>query len=105
MYKVVRNSNASVRKISDNKISINYITKDISPDVSFAVAEATEFKEKQRAEYNRIYYILSGTLILMFDKKKVELETGDSCYVSKGTEYVMSGTFKAVMVNQPAFGT
>ncbi|MFC1710066.1 cupin domain-containing protein [Patescibacteria group bacterium] len=105
MFKVIRKNDASVRKISNNKIAINYITKEVSPDVSLAVTEVTNFEEKQKTEYNRIYYILKGTLILSFDDEEIRLEKGDSCHVSKGTEYLMSGTFKAIVVNQPAFGT
>lgn len=35
MYKVVKKSEATIRKIAENKIAINFITKDISPDISF----------------------------------------------------------------------
>ena len=32
-------------------------------------------------------------------------KTGDVCFIEKGTEYEMAGTFNVVVVNQPAFGT
>ena len=105
MYKVVRKSEATVRQIADNKIALNYITKDLSPEVSLAVIEATDYYEKETTESNRIYYVLEGELGLNFGGKEVKLSAADSCFVAKGTEYVMRGTFKAVTVNQPAFGT
>lgn len=105
MYKVVRKSEGSVRKIADNKIAINYITKDITSDVSLAITETTDYFEKEEAKYNRIYYILSGVLTLEFESESIKLFEGDSCFVAKGTNYTMKGTFKAIIVNQPAFGT
>lgn len=105
MYKVVKKSDAVIRKISENKVATNYITKDISPHVSFTTLEATDYEEKETTSYNRIYHVLKGTLTLTFDDQVVILLEGDSCYIEKGTNYEMCGTFKAVVVNQPAFGT
>jgi ethanolamine utilization protein EutQ (cupin superfamily) len=105
MYKIIRKSEATVRQIADNKLALNYVTKDLSPEVSLAVTEATDYYEKEITDYNRIYYVLEGELVLAFDGNEVKLSAGDSCFVGKGTGYEMSGTFKAVMVNQPAFGT
>ncbi|MCL5438778.1 MAG: cupin domain-containing protein [Patescibacteria group bacterium] len=105
MFKVVRKSEVTIRKIADNKIAISFITKDISKDVSLATTEATDYYEKETAYYNRIYYVLEGNLILVFNNEEVTLNVGDVCYVEKGTKYEMKGTFKAIIVNQPAFGT
>ncbi len=105
MYKIVKKSEGSLRKIADNKTTLNLITKDITPEVSLAFTEATDYYEKETTAYNRIYYVTKGTLVLIFDGKKQVLEAGDSCFICKNTEYEMSGTFKAVAVNQPAFGT
>ncbi len=105
MFKIVRKSDATIRKIAENKMAINLITKDITPNVSLAVTEATNYFEREIAEYNRIYYVTEGVLTLKFDNNKNDLEVGDSCFISKGTTYEMSGTFKAVIVNQPAFGS
>lgn len=105
MIKVIRKSEASVRKITDNKIVLNYITKDISPDVSFAITQAKNYSEKETIIYNRVYYVLEGTLLLSNNGQEISLGEGDSCFLEKGTEYTMKGTFKAIIVNQPAFGT
>jgi ethanolamine utilization protein EutQ (cupin superfamily) len=105
MFKVVRKSEAVVRKIANNKTATNYITKDISPLVSFAITEATDYYEKETAPYDRIFYVLEGKLLLVFDGKEIPLNSGGCCFIKKNTIYEMKGTFKAVVINQPAFGT
>ena len=105
MYKVVRQSESALRKIADNKISLNFITKEFSPNVSLAITEGKNYKEEEIAKYNRIYFVLDGALMLIFGMDKVFLKKYDSCFISKGTKYIMSGTFKTIVVNQPAFGS
>ncbi len=104
MYKLVRKKEALIRKIFENYTANNFITKDISSEVSLAVTEADKLTDITFTEYNRIYYLLSGKLILTFDEEKVILEKGDSCFISANTKYKMEGTFKAIVINQPAFG-
>lgn len=104
MYKIIKKDDGKLRKISPTKIAWNYITADITRDVSLAVTEAVEgYHEKELCQYNRIYYVLEGKLVIKIEDLQEELNIGDSFYVSKGTEYEMSGIFKAVVVNQPAF--
>jgi len=105
MYKVIKKSEASLRIITENKRSLNFITKNINPEVSLAITEGEKYFEEEIAKYNRIYFVLEGQLILTFDKEKIILEINDCCYIDKGTKYTMSGTFKTIVVNQPAFGT
>lgn len=105
MYKIIRKQNASVRKIADSYSALNYVNKDISPNMSLAVTDAQKHQETETTLYDRIYYLLEGKAIFIFDDKKVILEKGDSCFISKNTTYEISGTFKSVIVNQPAFGT
>jgi ethanolamine utilization protein EutQ (cupin superfamily) len=104
MFKVVTKSEATVRNIAENKIARNYITKAISPEVSLATTEATDYFEQETSEYNRIYYVTEGILNLVIEGEKISLEEGDACYIGRNTPYEMHGTFKAVIVNQPAFG-
>lgn len=105
MYKIVRKSEGMVRKIADNKIATNYITKDITKYLSLATTEAKDYYEKVKTTYNRIYFVLEGELVLKFDDSDQKLHEGDTCFVEKGTNYEMLGTFKAIIINQPAFGT
>ena len=105
MIKVVKKSEGTLHKIAENKIAINLITKEVTKDVSLAVIEANNFHEDETTLYDRIYYIIDGELILINDNKKYILSVGDSCFIPEGTTYVMSGTFKILVINQPAFGT
>lgn len=105
MYKVVRESEGTVRQIASNKIANNLISKDVSPNISFATTEATEYYEKETAQYDRIYYVLEGVLEITIGREKSTLQVGDACFISKDTTYEMRGSFKVVAVNQPAFGS
>ena len=93
MYKVVKKSEAKLRVITANKRSFNFITKDISPNVSLAITGGENFSEEEKAKYDRIYFVLKGKLTLIFDDEKVILEEGDSCFVKKDTLYIISLTF------------
>ena len=104
-FKVVKNSEAIIRKIASNKRAYNFITKNVNPNVSLARIEAENFEGEILIEQNFIYYVLEGKLMLKFKKGKAILNPGDTCYVTKGSTYVMSGTFKTIVVSQPAFGT
>lgn len=105
MYKVVRESEGTVRQIAPNKSANNLITRDVSPGVSLATTEAADYYEKETAQYDRIYYVLDGNLDLTIDGATMSLQKGDTCFISKDTTYEMRGTFRAVTVNQPAFGS
>ena len=105
MYQIVRQSEGAIRQITDNKTANNLITKDISPDVSFAITKATDYYEKETTPYNRIYFVLDGELELTVNSEANTLQKGDSCFIGKDTEYEMRGTFEATVVNQPAFGS
>lgn len=105
MIKVVKKSEGTFHKIADNKVAINLITKEVTKDVSLAVIEANNYNEVETTLYDRIYYVTEGELILINDDGKYAMNTGDSCFIPKGTTYTMSGTFKLLVINQPAFGT
>jgi ethanolamine utilization protein EutQ (cupin superfamily) len=105
MYRLVKAADATIRQIAENKTAANFITKEISPDLSFATTEATDYYEKETTPYTRIYYLLEGTMAITIDNEKLELEVGDVCYIEKDSTYEMQGTFKAITVNQPAFGS
>lgn len=105
MYRIVRESDGIIRQIAPNKTANNLITKDICPNISFATTEATDYYEQEVTPYDRIYYVLDGNLSLTIDGETSSLQKGDTCFISKESTYEMRGTFKAVTVNQPAFGT
>ncbi|TAK89188.1 cupin domain-containing protein [Patescibacteria group bacterium] len=103
-YKVVRSEEAVAREIVPTYHAHNFITKEISPNFSLAVNEAKDHQETETTEYDRIYYVIEGIIVFDFDGDHAEVKAGDSCFISKGTTYDFGGTFKAVVVNQPAFG-
>jgi mannose-6-phosphate isomerase class I len=105
MFRIIRESEAVIRNITKNKKAANLITKEISGDLSLAVLEGVNYSEKEISAYSRIYYVLKGNLILNFGEEDHSLAPGDACFISKGTKYKMKGTFKAIAVNQPAFGS
>lgn len=105
MYKIVRESEGKIRQIARNKTANNLIGKDISPNVSLATTKASDYYEKETTQYDRIYYVLEGELELIIDNETNKLLKGDSCFIGKDTTYEMRGTFEAVTVNQPAFGS
>jgi ethanolamine utilization protein EutQ (cupin superfamily) len=105
MYKIVRESEGAIRQIADTYKASNFITKDISPNVSLAVTEATNHHEVETTAYDRIYFVLEGAVNLTFDGDAVRLEPADSCFIGKDTTYEIAGTFRTIIVNQPAFGS
>ena len=105
MYKIVKSDDGNFRQITESKSANNLITKEISSTMSLATTEGVNFYEKEVTKYNRIYYVIEGELELGFDGTFSKLSIGDSCYIDAQTEYEMRGTFKAIVVNQPAYGT
>lgn len=105
IYKIVRESEGVIRQIEPNKTANNLIGKDTSPNVSLATVKALDCYEKETTLYDRIYYVLNGELELIIDGEASKLRKGDSCFISRNTTYEMRGTFEAVTVNQPAFGS
>ena len=105
MFKIVRKNQAVVRKISETYEARNYIMKDFSQAVSLAVNTATDHAERETTDYDRIYYVISGELLIGVDSETNTIYAGDSLLLAKGTVYDFSGTFEAVVVNQPAFGS
>lgn len=104
MYNVIRKQEAITRQIAETYSAANYITKDISPNISLAVTTANNHHETETTKYDRIYFVIEGEITLDFNGDKVILSTNDSCFISKDTTYEISGTFKTIIVNQPAFG-
>lgn len=66
--------------------------------------EARDYSEEETATYNRAYYVLEGSLEIISDDIAQTLQAGDSCFIEENTTYKMQGTFKTIVINQPAFG-
>lgn len=105
MITVVQKSEARVRQIASTYKATNFITKDITSSVSLAFNEAEHHLETETTDYDRIYYVIEGILSIKANSETYTVSTGDACFVSAHTTYDFSGSFKAVVVNQPAFGS
>lgn len=105
MIKIIRRSEATVRQIASTYSAANFITKDISQNFSLAINEAQNHRETETTDYDRIYYVLEGELNIKLDDENFVVRAGDACFISIHTTYDFFGSFKAVVVNQPAFGS
>jgi mannose-6-phosphate isomerase class I len=105
MYKIVRKTEVIARKVSDNKTVNNFITKEISPNFSLAVIDNKGYFGEVTIGNDRIYYVVSGELMLAFGNEEIKLNEGDACFISRDSSYTMSGDCKIVTVDQPAFET
>lgn len=69
-----------------------------------AIGKARDHNEITRnVKSNRIYYILEGELVVRKGNKKFIAEKSDILFIPKNTKYQFQGTFKAVLINSPAF--
>lgn len=101
---IVKKEEGDEREISESYQVKNFITKESSEKVSLAVSEADEHSETTKnVRSDRIYYVLEGKLVIKDDKGKYTAEPGDVIYIPKDTKYHFKGTFKAVLINSPAF--
>ncbi len=101
---LIKKEDAVKRKISKSYAVNNFLTKNSSDNVSVAVSEAKNHSETTKnIRSDRVYYVLEGNLVVKRDNKQFVAETGDAIFIPKNTEYHFKGTFKAVVINSPAF--
>ena len=102
--KLIKKNEGITRKISETYQVTNFLTKDSSENVSLAVSEATNHSETTKnIRSDRVYYVLEGKLIVKKNDKEFVAEPGDTIFIPKNTEYHFEGTFKAILINSPAF--
>lgn len=100
--KLFKKDQAQKRDISASYSVANFLTKKDCEEVSLAVSKAQEHSETTKnTKSNRVYYLLEGELIVERGDKELRAEPGDVIFVP--TEYHFEGTFKAVLINSPAF--
>jgi mannose-6-phosphate isomerase-like protein (cupin superfamily) len=105
MYKVIRKSEAKERSVGETKSVFDYVTKEISPAISFVIVKNVGDWGETISKYNRIYFVLEGTLKLKFQDKEVTLEPWDSCFVDKDTKFNFAGDCHVIVVDSPAHGS
>lgn len=103
--KLVKKNQCRVRVVDETARALNYVTKEFSPKVSVAVLEANEIDAPVITKYLRIYYVIEGELKVVIEGKKYLAKTEEALVVPKDAKYQLQGTFRAVVINQPAFGT
>lgn len=95
---------AETREISSSYSVANYLTKRDCENVSLAVSQAEEHSETTKnIESDRVYYVLEGKLVVTKEDEEYVVREGDVIFISKDTKYHFEGTFKAILINSPAF--
>lgn len=102
--KLIKRNKGITRKISKTYQVTNFLTQEHCKNLSVAISEAKNHKEiTKNIESNRVYYILRGKLIGKSGNEKFIAEKGDILFIPKSTKYQFQGTFKAILINSPAF--
>jgi len=102
--KLFKGNEGKTRKISQTYSVTNFLTHGDSANISLAVSNAEKHSETtSNLKSDRAYFVLDGLLSIEKDGKKFLAGPGDVLFVQKNTEYTFSGTFRAVLVNSPAF--
>lgn len=94
MYKVVKSTDGTVRKIDDHMHAFD--------QMSLTRLEAGEYFGKHEAQTDIIYYVLDGIVEITFEKSTFVCTPGDACFISKGQVYILSGTFQVLSICSPA---
>jgi mannose-6-phosphate isomerase-like protein (cupin superfamily) len=105
MHKIVRKSEAKERSVGETKSVLDYVTKEVSPSVSFVIVKNVGNWGETVSKYNRIYFVLEGTLTLKFRNEEVTLEPWDGCFVGKDEKYNFAGDCQIIVVDSPAHGS
>jgi len=99
---VVRKSDERVRTFSHKKEASDDVLYDALDNVSLDVIEVTDYSEKGKASYNRVYEVFDGEMQLIINGQQANLHKGDGVFIEKGMNYELKGTFKAVAINKTA---
>lgn len=104
MYKKITNNEKVTRQITDVHSADNYLTKEITENISLAINKLDGKLDLLKTVNERVFYFINANVDFIIDEEKVHFETGDVLYLSKNTSYSAMGKFEAVVVNSPAFG-
>lgn len=102
--KYVKKEDSIIRGEGSSYRIANYITKENSEKVSLAVSELNgEAPKTMNTVSDRIYYFVEGTAEFIFENKIIKVEKEAALFIPANTEYKMIGSFKAILINSPAF--
>jgi len=103
-FKYVKSENAITRGEGSDYVINNFITKEDNQSVSLAISTLNGAAPTTRNnESDRLYYFLEGNAEFKFEDETVKIEKDSTLFIPKNTKYKMTGTFKAVLINSPAF--
>ena len=105
MIKKTTKEQSAFREPSDSKKVHSYVTKEHEAPFSLALTEGKNLHDEETCEYDRAYFLLEGAMHIESEGEAIDLIAEESCFIGKGTAYTMSGTFRAVIVNSPAYGS
>jgi len=97
--KIIRPADWKERKISGSYSVLNLLTIDDSKNISVAVSSAIDHNETTKTTSDRVYYILDGKLEIHGKVAK----NWDIVYIPADTAYTFTGSFRAILINSPAF--
>ena len=104
MILVVKKEEMEERKINDDHTVFDMLKKNLSKNISLSIVKSKGHVEITRnMRSDRIYYVLEGQLRVIVGPESYIVGAGDLIFISKKTPYHFAGTFKAVLINVPAF--
>lgn len=102
--RLIKKKEGIKRAISKTYKVINLLTREDSKNISFAISKAkNHFEITKNIRSDRIYYILEGKLIVKQNNREFVAQGGEILFIPKNTKYQFEGTFKAILINSPAF--
>ena len=104
MIVLVKKNKGKKRQVDKTHSVTNFITKDFSKNVSLVLVNAKNHTATTKSVKNdRIYYVLNGKLKVKYKNNLRTAVSGDIIFIPRKTLYTLSGTFRAITINSPAF--
>ena len=97
-------SDSVARKIDADYTVHNFLTKEDNPNISIAVSELSGQTQATMGNDRFYYFITAENCKIEFKNETIDIEAGSVLFVPKKTDYKMTGNFRAVLINTPAFG-
>jgi mannose-6-phosphate isomerase-like protein (cupin superfamily) len=89
-----------VRQISESYSVLNLLTAQQSEQISLAIGTATDHEETTTTSSERVYFVLEGEMTV---NDEIVVKVGEVVYIPAKMEYRFKGSFKAIIINSPAF--
>ncbi len=104
MILLIKKEEMEETKVNSDYTIFSMLKKELSKNVSLSVVKSKGHAEITRnMRSDRIYYVLEGQLRVTVGPESYTASHSDLIFISKRTPYHFDGTFKAVLINVPAF--